>query len=76
MHKLMVVFCWALQTEKEEQLHRLAQVLLEHETLTQGDIRDVLAGTFDKIPVLRAANPEVEALLGESSRALAEGGRQ
>ena len=63
--------CCALQTEKEEHLHRLAKVLLEHETLTQGDIRDVLAGTFSRIPVLRSADPEAEALLGESSQPLA-----
>ena len=65
-----------MQTEKEEHLHRLAKVLLEHETLTQADIQDVLAGTFSKAPLLRAADPEVDELLGEDSQPLAESGRQ
>ena len=50
-------------------------MLLEHETLTQGDIQDVLAGTFDKTPLLRAADPEAEALLGETTQPLASDGR-
>ena len=65
-----------MQTEKEEHLHRLAKVLLEHETLTQADIQDVLAGTFSKTPLLRAADPEVDELLGENSQPLAESGRR
>ncbi|KAK9917669.1 hypothetical protein WJX75_007015 [Coccomyxa subellipsoidea] len=61
-----------LLTEKEEQLHRLAKVLLEHETLTQADITDVIAGTFAREPVLRPVDSEAEALLGESAQPLAE----
>jgi hypothetical protein len=61
-----------LQTEKEEQLHRLAKVLLEHETLTQADITEVIAGTFAREPVLRPVDSEAEALLGESAQPLAE----
>ena len=51
-------------------------MLVEHETLTQGDIHDVLAGTFNKVPLLRAADPEAEALLGESSQPLADSERR
>ena len=65
-----------MQTEKEEHLHRLAKVLLEHETLTRDDVADVLAGTFNRTPVLRAADPEAEALLGESSQPLADDSRR
>ena len=53
------------QSEREEQLHRLAAVLQEHETLTQGDIAEVLAGTFSRAPVRRAPDPDAEMLLGE-----------
>ena len=62
----------AVQTEKEEQLHRLASALLEHETLSQGDITEVLAGTFSRAPVARPADPEVDALLGEVTQPLAQ----
>ena len=51
-------------------------MLLEHETLTQADIHDVLAGTFTKTPLLRAADPDVDELLGENSQPLAESGRR
>ncbi|EIE22910.1 ATP-dependent metallopeptidase Hfl [Coccomyxa subellipsoidea C-169] len=57
----------ALLTEKEELLHRLAKVLLEHETLTQADIHEVIAGTFKREPLLRPVDPEAEALLGEQA---------
>ena len=60
------------QAEKEEQLHRLASALLEHETLSQGDIAEVLAGTFTRTPVARPADPEVDALLGEATQPLAQ----
>ncbi len=65
-----------MQTEKEEHLHRLAKVLLEHETLTRDDVADVLAGTFDRTPVVRVADPEVESLLGESSQPLTDDGQR
>lgn len=60
------------QTEKEEQLHRLAKVLLEHETLTQADIHAVVAGTFVRDPVARPVDSEADALLGESAQPLAD----
>ena len=63
---------WHAQSEKEEQLHRLAAVLQEHETLTQGDIAEVLAGTFSRAPVPRVADPEADMLLGEPAQPLAE----
>ncbi|KAL3155675.1 hypothetical protein ABBQ32_012702 [Trebouxia sp. C0010 RCD-2024] len=53
-----------LLTEREGELHTLARALLEHETLTRGDIQQVLDGTFTKVPVAReAAEAEVEGLL-------------
>jgi len=61
-----------LQTEKEEQLHRLAKVLLEHETLTHADIHEVIAGTFARQPVLRPVDAEVETLIGEPAQPLAD----
>lgn len=42
--------------EKEAELHKLAQALLENETLTQAEIRQVLDGTFSpKITAPREA---------------------
>lgn len=49
------------QAEKEAELHTLAAALLEHETLSGGDIRSVLDGTFSRPPLLAspaAAGPE------------------
>lgn len=61
-----------LQTQKQEQLHLLAKVLLEHETLTQADIHEVIAGTFARQPVLRPVDAEVESLIGETAQPLAD----
>jgi hypothetical protein len=61
------------QREKEADLHRLASALLEHETLTQSEIREVLAGTFTKLPVSRATLGEVEVLLRETAAAVGQG---
>ncbi len=66
MHLLTCLYA-CVQTEKEELLHRLAKVLLEHETLTQADIHEVIAGTFKREPLLRPVDPEAEALLGEQA---------
>ena len=49
------------QAEKEAELHTLAAALLEHETLSGGDIRSVLDGTFSRPPLLAspvAAGPK------------------
>ena len=49
------------QAEKEAELHTLAAALLEHETLSGGDIRSVLDGTFSRPPLLAspvAAGPD------------------
>jgi ATP-dependent metalloprotease len=40
----------SMLTTNEQQLHTLAGALLEHETLTQKDIRDVLDGSFTSVP--------------------------
>jgi hypothetical protein len=53
----------AVQKEKEQELHTLAQALLEHETLTQSEIRQVLEGTFTRAPVGRAAPMDYEAFI-------------
>ncbi|KAK9803020.1 hypothetical protein WJX72_001842 [[Myrmecia] bisecta] len=53
-----------LLTVKEADLHRLARALLEHETLTLNEIKEVLAGTFQRTPIA-SKTYDVEALLGD-----------
>lgn len=69
--------CWEGQLEKEAELHKLAQALLENETLTQAEIRQVLDGTFSpKISAPREAPMTYEEFVSspgtQSSEATAE----
>ena len=57
-----------MQTERQGELHALAKALLEHETLTANEIRQVLDGTFERAPVApHVAESDIEALLGQDS---------
>ena len=54
------------QAAREADLHRLAKALLDHETLTASEMKEVLAGTFTRAPVARkVAVSDLEALPAE-----------
>ena len=57
-----------MQTERQVELHALAKALLEHETLTANEIRQVLDGTFARVPIAaQVAESDIDALLGQGS---------
>ena len=56
-----------MQNEKHAELEKLAKALIEHETLTADEIKQVLDGSLQKEPVAsKEAQSDIEALLGHS----------
>ena len=57
----------SVQCERQSDLEKLAKALIEHETLTADEIKQVLDGSLQKTPVAsKDAQSDIEALLGHS----------